>query len=82
MQDVIEYEIIACFIGDHFLENILDGRSRTVQCRLKLEAGIPDLHHVIEWALGCLGSCIYAMADRTTLHDDDRVMSIFSRNRC
>jgi hypothetical protein len=47
-QDVIEYEIITRFIGDHFLENILDGRRRGVQCGLKLEAGIPDPHHVIE----------------------------------
>ena len=78
----IEYEVIACFIGDHFLENILDGRSRSVQCGLKLEAGIPDPHHVIEWALGYLGSCIYAMANGTTLHNDDRVVSVLSRNRC
>lgn len=81
IQDVIKYQIIACFVGNHFLENILDGRDRGVQCRPKFEAGIPDPHHVIEWALGCLGSSIHAMADGTTLHNDDRVMSVFSRNR-
>ena len=82
MQDIIEYEIIARFIGDHFLEDILDGRRRDVQWGLELEVGIPDLHHVIKWTLGRLGSCIHAMTNGATLHNDDRVMSIFSRNRC
>jgi hypothetical protein len=43
---------------------------------LKLEAGIPDQHHVIEWTLGRFGSCIHAMANGATLHNDDRVMSM------
>ena len=37
---------------------------------------------MIKWAFGGLGSRIYAMADRTTLHNDDRVMSVFSRHCC
>jgi hypothetical protein len=45
-------------------------------------AGRPDPHHVIKWAFGGLGSRIYAMADRTTLHNDDRMMSVFSRHCC
>jgi len=81
-QDISEYKIITRFIGYHFLENILDGGRRGVQCGLKLKAGIPDPHHVIEWALGGLRSRIYAMADGTTLHNDDRVMPVFSGHRC
>ncbi len=81
-QDIIEYENITRFIGDHFLENILDGRRRGVQCGLKLEACILDPHHVIEWALGGLRSRIYAMADGPTLHNDDRVMPVFSGHPC
>ena len=81
-QDIIEYQIVARFIINQLLENILNGRSRSAQCGLMLEAGIPDPYHVIEWTLGRLGSCIHAMANGTTLHNDDRVMSIFSRNRC
>src|ERR1700682_5549233 len=40
-QDIIKYQTIARFIGDHCLENILDGRSRGVQCGLELEACVP-----------------------------------------
>jgi hypothetical protein len=56
MQDIIKYQTIARFIGDHCLENILDGRRRGVQCGLELEAGVPDPHYVIKWAFG--GLCL------------------------
>ena len=82
MQDIIKYQTIARFIDNHCLENILDGRRRGVQCGLELEAAVSDPHHVIKRAFGGLGSRIYAMADRTALHNDDRVMSIFSRHCC
>ena len=41
-QDIIEYQIVARFIINQLLENILNGRSRSAQCGLMLEAGIPD----------------------------------------
>jgi len=50
--------------------------------RLEVGSWYPDPHHVIEWALGGLGSRIYTMPDGATLHNNDRVMPVFSGHRC
>ena len=60
-QDIIEYQIVARFIINQLLENILNGRSRSAQCGLEL-AVLPNAVVAASTPVSCGNRAVIAVS--------------------
>jgi len=79
--NILPNQVVAFFIGNQFAVDLLELDSGIlVVDRGRMKSRWANVNGVCKWAFSGLCFCVDAVTDRTALHEDDRMVSVFSRN--